>query len=282
MPSHKRSFFLVPLFIVLCAVLAGVFSGGAVSAANASDDTTKDQSVKSFTKIYSAVEQNFADQVQPDKAIYDGAIPGMLNTLDPHSRFLDPKEYSKMREDQSGRYYGIGMMVGQPVDPSTGMRSNQTVVKFPFSGSPAFKAGLRPGDVIMEVDDKKTDGMAMSDVAERLKGPKQTKVQVVVKREGQDKPLTFNITRDEIPRSSVPYATVLKNGVGYITITAFNENTGKEFDDKLKAMGEKDLKGLVLDLRENPGGLLNEGVDVAGHFLKKNDVVVSHHGRIQG
>ena len=283
MPSRYRSFFFVPLFILACAVAAGIFSGGAVSAANpASDDAAKEQSVKAFTKVYSAVEQNFADAVQPDKAIYDGAIPGMLNTLDPHSRFLDPKEYSKMREDQSGRYYGIGMMVGQPVDSATGMRGNQTVVKFPFSGSPAFKAGLRPGDVILEVDDKKTDGMTMSDVAERLKGPIHTRVQVVAKRPGVDKPITFNIIRDEIPRSSVPYAMMLRNGMAYVVITAFNENTAKDFDAKLKALGEKDLKGLVLDLRENPGGLLNEGVDVAGHFLKKNDVVVSHHGRIQG
>ena len=104
----------------------------------------------------------------------------------------------------------------------------------------------------------------------------------MVQREGVDKPVTFNIVRDEIPRSSVPYALILKSGIAYATITAFNENTGKEFDDKLRKLGEKDFKGLVLDLRENPGGLLNEGVDVAGHFLKKNDVVVSHRGRIAG
>lgn len=283
MPSRYRSFFLVPLFILMCAVVAGIFSGGAVSAANAStDDTAKEQSTSTFAKVYSALEQNFADPVQPDKAIYDGAIPGMLNTLDPHSRFLDPKEYSKMREDQSGRYAGIGMMVGQPVDPKTGYRSNQTVVKFPFSGSPAFKAGLRPGDTIVEVDDKKADGMTMSDVAERLKGAPGTRVQVLVKREGVDKPITFNIRREEIPRSSVPYAMMLHNGIAYAVITAFNENTGKDLDEKLKALNEKEFKGLVLDLRENPGGLLNEGVDVAGHFLKKNDLVVSHHGRIPG
>jgi carboxyl-terminal processing protease len=281
MQSRRRAYFFVPFFIILCAVTASFLTAqappapsGSGSAPRVSEDAARSESVKSFTKIFDTIEQNFADPVQPDKAVYDGAIPGMLNTLDPHSRFLDPKEYSKMREDQSGRYYGIGMMVGP--------RNNKTIVKYPFFGSPAFKAGLRPGDAILEVNDKKTDTLSMSDVAELLKGPRGTHVQVVVKREGVDNPVTFNIVRDQIPRSSVPYALFLKNGIAYATITAFNEDTGKEFDDKLKKLGEKDIKGLVLDLRENPGGLLNEGVDVAGHFLKKNDVVVSMHGRIAG
>jgi carboxyl-terminal processing protease len=282
MPS-RRSFFLVPMFVLLCAVAAAFFNGGAVRAANSNDEAEQAQSVKTFTSVFAAVEQNFADHVDSDKAIYDGAIPGMLHTLDPHSNFFDPKEYSKLREDQSGRYYGIGMMVGQKQDADAdGGRTMRTIVKFPFSGSPAFKAGLRPGDMILEVNDKKTDTLQMSDVAELLKGPRGTKVQVVVKREGQANPVTFNIVRDEIPRSSVPYAMMLRNGIAYVTITQFNENTGKDFDEKLRKLDEKNLKGLVLDLRENPGGLLNEGIDVAGHFLKKNEMVVSHHGRISG
>ncbi|HEY1755699.1 MAG TPA: S41 family peptidase [Bryobacteraceae bacterium] len=274
MRSRRRAYLFVPLVILFCAVTAGIFGGAAVSAANPTEEAARDQSVKSFTRIYAAVEQNFADPVQPDKAIFDGAIPGMLHTLDPHSNFFDPKEYAKLQEDQSGRYYGIGMMVGP--------RNNRTIVKYPFSGSPAFKAGLRPGDAILEVNDKKTDTLSMSEVADLLKGPRGTKVQVLVQREGNDKPITFNIVRDEIPRSSVPYALFLKNGIAYVTVNAFNQNTGKELDDKLKKLGEKDIKGLVLDLRENPGGLENEGVDVAGHFLKKADVVVDNRGRMQG
>jgi len=280
MRSRRGAYIFVPLFIILCALTTSFLLAqtpvppGIVGSPKLSEDAARTESVKSFTKIYDAIEQNFADPVKPDKAIYDGAIPGMLHTLDPHSNFFDPKEYNKLREDQSGRYYGIGMMVGP--------RNNRTIVKYPFSGSPAFKAGLRPGDAILEVNDKKTDTLSMSDVAELLKGPRGTHVQVVVQREGVEKPVTFNIVRDQIPRSSVPYALFLKNGIAYVTITAFNEDTGKEFDEKLKKLGEKDFKGLVLDLRENPGGLLNEGVDVAGHFLKKNDVVVSHHGRIAG
>ena len=151
----------------------------------------------------------------------------------------------------------------------------------PFVGSPAYKAGLRPGDVILEVNDKKTDGLNTTEVADLLKGPKGTKVQMKVARDGGDKPITFNITRDEIPRSSVPDAFWLKPGIAYIKIDQFNENTSKEMKEQLKQLGENNIKGLVLDLRDNPGGLLNEGVDVAGHFLKRNEVVVSHHGRTQ-
>src|SRR5579862_6034979 len=267
--SRRRSYFLVPSFIVLCSIVAGIMGSRGVSAASPADDA--DQSLRAFTKVYSTVEQNFADDVKPDKGIYKGAIPGMLRTLDPHSTFFDPRDYQALREDQRGRYYGVGMSVQA--------RNGKTMVMAPFSGSPAYKAGLRPGDVILEVNDKKADGLTTTEVADLLKGPRGTKVQVKIGREGVDQPLVFNIVRDEIPRFSVSDSFFLKPGIGYVKVNQFNENTGKELDDKLKKLDEKTLKGLVLDLRENPGGLLNEGVDVASHFLKKGEVVVSHHGR---
>jgi carboxyl-terminal processing protease len=260
------------LFIALCAVAAGVFSGPEVKAASNPDDPIA-LSYKTFTKIYSVVEQNFAEPVKADKAIYKGAIPGMLHQLDPHSNFFDPKDYRNLRDDQQGHYFGVGMSVQG--------HNGKTVVLAPFVGSPAYKAGIRPGDVIIEVNDKKTEGLTTVEIADLLKGPKGTRAQVVVMREGSDTPITFNITRDEIPRYSVPDAFWLKNGVAYIKIEQFNENTGKEMLEKLSKLGEKDVKGLVLDLRDNPGGLLNEGVDVASHFLKRNEVVVSMRGRIR-
>ncbi|PYT15617.1 MAG: S41 family peptidase, partial [Acidobacteria bacterium] len=272
MSFRRRNYLLVPLFIALCSIAAGVFSGGGVSAATSPDDPVS-QSLKSFTKVYDAVEQNFADAVKPDKAVYKGAIPGMLRTLDPHSTFFDPREYQLLREDQRGHYFGVGMQVGP--------RGGKTIVMMPFAGSPAYKAGLRPGDVILEVNDKKTDSLSTTEIADLLKGPRGTHVQVVVGREGVDKPLAFNIVRDEIPRFSVPNAFWIRPGIAYVDIQQFNENTSKELNEKLKKLGEKDIRGLILDLRGNPGGLLNEGVEVAGHFLKRNELVVSHRGRAQ-
>ena len=119
------------------------------------------QSMKSFTSVFDAVEQNFADKVDADKAVYNGAIPGMLRTLDPHSNFFDPKAYAALREDQRGQYYGVGMQVGP--------RNGKTMVMWPFESSPAYRAGLRPGDMIIQVNDKKTEGLNTSEIAELLK-----------------------------------------------------------------------------------------------------------------
>jgi carboxyl-terminal processing protease len=242
-----------------------------VSAATANPEDDMKSSLRAFTQVYDVVEQNFADKVTSDKAIYKGAIPGMLRTLDPHSNFFDPKDFASLRDDQRGHYFGVGMTVGP--------RNGKTIVIAPFGGSPAYKAGIRPGDTIMEVNDKRCDNLTTSEIADLLKGPRGTHVQVVVAREGVDKPITFNITRDEIPRFSVPEAFFVKPGIAYLKITAFNENTGKEMEDNLKRLGEANIKGLILDLRENPGGLLNEGVAVAGHFLRRGEIVVSHRGR---
>jgi carboxyl-terminal processing protease len=269
MPSRRRTYLFVTLFVALCALAAGVFSGPQVRAASSPDDPVN-QSLKSFTKVYDTVEQNFADEVKPDTSIYKGAIPGMLRELDPHSSFFDPRDFKNIREEQSGHYYGIGMLVTS--------RNGKVIVQTPFAGTPAYKAGLHPGDVILEVDDKKTDSLGVSEVADLLKGAKGTPVQVKVGRDGMDKPIVFNLVRDEIPRYSVPDAFFIRPGIAYLKIEQFTETTSKEMEDKLKALGENNIKGLVLDLRANPGGLLNEGIEVAGHFLKHNAVVVSLRG----
>lgn len=272
MASSRRSLFVVPFLVLLCSILGGIFGPGleGVSAATGPEDDLK-TSLKAFSKVYDVVESNFADKVNPDKAIYKGAVPGMLKTLDPHSNFFDPRDFQLLRDDQRGHYFGVGMQVGP--------RNGKTIVLAPFGGSPAYKAGIRPGDVILEVNDKRTDNLTTSEIADLLKGPRGTKVQIKIGREGSDKPIVFNIIRDEIPRNSVQQAFFIRPGIAYLDITAFNENTSKEVEDNLKRLGENSVKGLILDLRENPGGLLTEGVDTAGHFLKKGDLVVSHRGR---
>ena len=227
------------------------------------------ESLRSFADVYDVVQQNYAEPVSPDKAIYNGAIPGMLRVLDPHSNFFDPKSYAALREEQRGKYYGVGMQVGP--------RNNKVIVIAPFAGAPAYRAGIRPGDVIIAVDGKPTDNMSTSDVAELLKGPKGTTVKITMMREGNDKPLDFTVVRDEIPRYSVDVHFLIRPGIGYVHISGFQETTEHELRQALDELG--DLKGLILDLRQNPGGLLSEGVGVADQFLKKGQVIVSHHGR---
>ena len=238
------------------------------SASGGGDNEVRD-SMKTFSDVYTVVQENYAEPVSPDKAIYNGAIPGMLRVLDPHSNFFDPKSYAALREEQRGKYYGVGMQVGP--------RNNKVIVIAPFAGAPAYRAGIRPGDVIIAVDGKQTDNMSTSDVAELLKGPKGTSVKITVLREGSDKPLDFNIIRDEIPRYSVDVHFLIRPGIGYIHVSGFQETTEKEVRDALDEFG--DIHGLILDLRQNPGGLLSEGVGVADQFLKKGQVIVSHHGR---
>lgn len=271
MAKQRRSILIAPIIVLFCALLGGMYGPGLGEASAATSEDDIKTSLKSFAKVYDLIEANFADAVTADKAIYRGAIPGMLRTLDPHSSFLDPRDFQILKEDQKGHYYGVGMTVSE--------RNRKTIVIAPFPGSPAYKAGIRPGDVILEVNDKRTDNLNTNEVADLLKGPRGTRVQVVVAREGSDKPHTFNIIRDEIPRKSVQDAFWLRPGIAYLDIEQFNENTSREVEDNIRRLGESNIKGLVLDLRANPGGLLNEGVAVAERWLQKNQTIVSHRGR---
>lgn len=264
--SSRRSLFIVLLVILICGLLGMGFSQR--NQAPTTDTDVRDN-LRQFSEVYDLVEQNYAEPVNADKAIYNGAIPGMLHVLDPHSNFFDPKSYSALREEQRGKYFGVGMTIAP--------RNNKVIVLAPFVGTPAYKAGIRPGDVIIAVDGKPTDNMNAGDVADLLKGAKGTTVHISILREGSDKPLEFTVVRDEIPRNSVDLKFEIRSGVGYMHISAFNETTEREVEDALDQFGE--MKGLILDLRGNPGGLLNEGVGVADKFLKKGQVIVSHRGR---
>src|SRR5438067_3095580 len=267
--SSRRTLFLVVFILVICGFLGMLFGQKITPAAAAGGDSDVRDSLRQFATVYDVVEQNYAEPVNADKAIYNGAIPGMLHVLDPHSNFFDPKSYSLLREDQRGKYYGVGMTVGP--------RNNKVIVIAPFVGTPAYRAGIRPGDIIAAVDGKGTDNMSTSDVADLLKGPKGTTVRITILREGSDKPLEFNVLCDEIPRNSVDLAFQSRPGIGYIHDSGFQETTEHEVSEALDKFG--DMKGLILDLRQNPGGLLNEGVGVADKFLKKGQLIVSHHGR---
>ncbi len=272
MPSRtRRTAFSLVVFFAACAMVGMVVSQK-VGAQSSTDESTFRDSLRSFTNVYDIVAQNYAEPISGDKSgkvIYDGAIPGMLRVLDPHSSFYDPKAYAKMREDQHGKYYGVGMLI-QP-------QSNKIVVVTPFEGTPSFRAGIRPGDVIVAVDGKPTENLNSEDVANMLKGPKGTHVQVTLAREGAAKPLVFDLIRDEIPHNSVDLKYQIRPGIGYIHLTNFQETTGREISDALDEFG--DVKGLVLDLRGNPGGLLSEAVAVCDKFLRRGQVIVSQRGR---
>jgi carboxyl-terminal processing protease len=269
MKAERRGLFVVVAVLVVSAVLGGIY-GPNVRATTASADDYQ-SSVQDFTKVLDVVQTQYAEPVDIDKAVYQGAIPGMLRMLDPHSNFFDARQFALLREDQRGKYYGVGMVVAP--------RENHTVVMSPYVGAPAYNAGIRPGDVIMKVDDKATDGLTTSDVADMLKGAKGTIVKITVSREGYNDPLTFTVTRDEIPRHSVDIAFMLKPGVGYIRLSGFNETTDREIAEGLKKLNAPSLDGLILDMRGNPGGLLNEAVAVGDMFLEKGQLIVSHHGR---
>jgi carboxyl-terminal processing protease len=269
MHSGRRTSVIFILILGVCAILGGLY-GPAVKATAAGAGDLQD-SVRTFSRVLAIVQQNYAEPVDIEKAVYDGAIPGMLHVLDPHSNFFDPKEYAQLREEQHGHYFGVGMTVAP--------QANQTVVIAPFPGSPAFKAGIRPGDVILKVDGKPTEGLGTPAVADLLKGPKGTNVHITLSREGWPQPIEVDIIRDTIPRPGVDFYTMLKPGIGYVRVPAFNETTDTELADALAKLDYPHLDGLILDLRNNPGGLLPEAVGIGDIFLDKNELIVSHRGR---
>jgi carboxyl-terminal processing protease len=282
MRQTRRVVWFILSTVLLCALLGGIYGQRVEATTSPEDESDVQAGLSSFTKVYDVVEKNYADTVDADKAIFGpansslGAIPGMLRTLDPHSNFFDPRAFALLREQQEGRYYGVGMTI--QARPGK-MGKLVTVVVLPLPGSPAFRAGLRPGDVISRVDGKSTEGLNTTQVAELLKGPKGTVVHVSILREGSDEPLQFTITRDEITQHSVDAAFMLQSGIGYIHIANFSEKTNDELSRALKDLDENSLQGLILDLRGNPGGLLQEAVEVSDHFLEKNQLIVYHYGR---
>jgi carboxyl-terminal processing protease len=278
-PTRRAVWFLVST-IALCALLGGIY--GQRVEATTGDDADFKTSVETFTHVFSLVQQDYSDPVDPDRAIFGvpnsslGAIPGMLRTLDPHSSFLDPRTFQLFREEQAGKYYGVGMRI-QGVPGKMGKM--ETIVVQPMPGSPAFRAGLRPGDIIVSVDGKSTEDLNTTQVASLLKGPKGTVVHVGISREGSEKPLEFTITRAEISPRSVDDAFMIRPGIAYLHISGFNETTNDELSQVLQKLDVNSLQGLIVDLRGNPGGLLQEAVEVADHFLQKNQLIVYHYGR---
>jgi membrane-associated protease RseP (regulator of RpoE activity) len=251
MNSTRRFLFLAPLIILASSFVGGMYAPGMSGASAASSEDDIRASLHTFTKLYNLVERNNAEAPDPDKAIYNGAIPGMLRTLDPHSSFFDPKVFQLMREEQRGHYFGVGMHVAP--------RDNKTVVVDIFAGAPAYKAGIRPGDIIAAVGDKPTEGLTTSDVAELLKGPRGTVVKVTVVRQGHEAPLVFDVTRDEIFRNSVPLWLLHPARHRLYTDPSIHRNhqprTGRAFE----APGRAEHQGYDPRLARQPGRAAQRG-----------------------
>ena len=268
-----RNTLLVALFTAGSVGLALFYAPAVRVSAAATPEDELARGVHSMAEAFALVEKNFADPVSSERAIYEGAIPGMLQTLDPHSNFLDPTEFRDMQRRQRAQYFGVGMEIA--VD------EGKVVVHQPFPGSPAWNAGLRRGDVVAAVDGHDTKGMDTADVANLLRGPRGTPVSVTLQRQGGSELQTIQVIRGEI-QTSVVDAFWLKPGIAYLGITTFEaENVSQDLETALKALGEQSVQGLVLDLRGNPGGLLNEAVAVAGRYLRNGQTVVSHRGRAE-
>src|SRR5262249_55178879 len=232
-----------------------------------------DRSVRTLTSALAMINQNYADPVSSENAIYHGAVPGMLRTLDPHSSFLDPTEYQDMQRNQRAQYFGIGMLIS--------MDGPKVIAMEPFPGSPAWRADLRRGDVIVAIEGKDVRGKDSGAVAEMVRGPRGTEARGSVMREGATEPVTVTVTRGEIETSKVD-AFWYKPGIAYLKVTSFEaQNVAKDVEAALQRLDESKVKGLILDLRENRGGLVTEAVSLAGRFLRDGQVVVSHRGRAE-
>jgi len=255
------------------ALLAPLWVSGIRARAASTPDDELARGVQSLTAAYALVEHNFADPVSPERAIYEGAIPGMLRTLDPHSNFLNPSEFGDMQRTQHAQYFGVGMFIGA--------EGGKIVVMNPFPDSPAWKADLRRGDAIAAVDGHDTAGMDTGAVADLLRGPKGSQVSITVRREGAGEAITVNVTRGEIQTSQVD-AFWLKPGTAYLSVASFEaQNVSRDVEALMQKLGELSVAGMILDLRGNPGGLVNEAVALAGRYLRDGQVVVSHRGRAE-
>ena len=252
------------------ALLGGLYSTQVDARARVEEiEGELDDALKTFTALLSLVEENHATEVNPETAVY-GAIDGMLRTLDPHSKFFTPADFTRLREDQQGRYYGLGITVSSRF-------GKVTVVSPPFPGAPAEKVGLRVGDVISHVNGEATEGSDLTSIVGKLKGPKGTPVDVTIVRPGVEEPLEITIVRDEIARFTISSAFHIREGIGYIKLDSFAETTGSELRSALRDLrddSDDSLEGLILDLRGNPGGLLQQAIDVSETFLQKDQAIV--------
>ncbi len=268
--NPKSVISITAFLIIVSGVIGGLIADPALPT-KPSDEMADNPAVRDFVRAIQSIEDNYA--VTPDKErLTHGAVMGMLHSLDPHSGFYGRREFSEMQDEQSSRFYGIGVTINQ--------RNGRIYVLGVSQGMPAERAGLRYGDAIIAVDGHSTKDWSQSDALKYVRGERGAEVNITVERAGEPRPLTVKITRDEVPFPSVRNFFMLRPGIGYIGLTGgFNQETTEELRDAISRLKGQGMTSLVLDLRRNPGGLLKQAIQVAETFLPKGIEIVSVRGR---
>ena len=265
---HRLLHTLISLGFVFLLAVGGAISGHAASAAESTAESRIDE-LKRFSQVLNIVERFYVNDVNR-KDLLLGALKGMLQALDPHSSMLTSEEFREMKETTSGEFFGIGIEITS--------EGNQLTVVTPIEDTPAYKAGLKPGDYILAIDDQPTMEMSLQEAVSKIRGPKDTEISLSILHRDSKAPVTVRIKRDVIPYVSVK-SRELEPGYFWIRLTRFSERTTQELLDALADAKKKgDIKGIVLDLRNNPGGLLDQAVSVSDVFLKEG-TIVSMRGR---
>lgn len=267
--KNRINIFFTALAVVIIGVVAFPYTG--LSQKSNSVDTDVYERLKIFSSVLNIVDQSYTEEVEISELV-DSAIEGMLESLDPHSSYMRPSDYKEMQVDTKGEFGGLGIEIG--------MRGGVLTVISPIEDTPAFRVGLQAGDMIVKIEEQPTRGMSLTDAVKLMRGKKGTDITIWVMREGLSEPKDYTITRDIIKIRSVKFED-LGDGIGYVRVAQFQEKTGSDLEKALVELGSKDdkIRGLVLDLRNNPGGLLSQAVSVSDKFLGKG-VIVSTKGRI--
>jgi carboxyl-terminal processing protease len=254
--------------LALCACAGAYFGRTALQA----QDQVSEQ-YKVFTAGLKAVEDVYVGEVESDRVVYS-AITGLLQTLDPHSSFMDPRAYAQTRERQEGRYYGLGITIQ--------VINGDVIIASVFENSPAYESGLRRGDIIARVEKENTKGWTSEQTVGRLKGPRGTFVDISLRRAGYEQLIDLRVRRDEVHIPTLIAAVMLDETTGYIKLAEFAENSDRELGRALADLTKRGMKRLVFDLRGNPGGALDQAILISSRFLPKGDLVVYTRGRVNG
>jgi carboxyl-terminal processing protease len=261
----KRRFWMLGPMVVVALVL-GVLLGKGWERTGHATETYEE--LKTFSEVLTQVQKSYVDETKV-KDLVQGAIRGMLSTLDPHSAYMTPDMYKEMQVETKGEFGGVGIQIG--------VKENRLAVIAPIEGTPAYRAGIKSGDFITKVNDETTKDLTLMDAVQKMRGPKGSKVNLTIQRDGTPDPLQFTLVRDTIKIESVK-SKVLDN-IGYVRLTQFQESTGRDLSKVLKQFKDQKLQSTILDLRNNPGGLLTASVEVSEQFLPGGKLVVYTKGR---